>query len=104
MRHRLLKKFVIFMDIMQYQYVWHKADSSVFNLEILISKMHFTLVDQSLKKSIKSWKKLSKTGISSHNIDKELNIESVCEASISFRGNSSIIESSISIVLDRLNK
>jgi len=26
----------MFMKIMQYQYVWHKADSSVFNLEILI--------------------------------------------------------------------
>jgi len=57
----LLKKFVIFMDIMQYQYAWHKADSSVFNIEILISKMHLTLVDQSLEKSMKSWKKLSKS-------------------------------------------
>jgi len=34
------KKFMMFMDMMQYQYVGHKADSSVFNLEIL-SKMHF---------------------------------------------------------------
>jgi len=60
MRLRLLKKFVMFMDIMQYQYVWHKAGSSVFNLEIFMSKVHLALVDQSLKKS-KSWKKLSKT-------------------------------------------
>jgi len=62
----------MFMDMMQYQYVWHKA--SVFNLEILMSKMHFALVDQSLKKSMKSWKKLSKIGtlavmISVRNID-----------------------------------
>jgi len=35
MRLRLLKKLVMFMDMMQYQYVWHKAGSSVFNLEIL---------------------------------------------------------------------
>jgi len=34
MQFRLLKKFVMFMDMMQYQYVWHKAGSSVFNLEI----------------------------------------------------------------------
>jgi len=33
------KKFVMFID-MQYQYAWHKADSSVFNPEILMSKMH----------------------------------------------------------------
>jgi len=33
---RLLKKFVMFMDMMQYQYVWHKAGSSVFNLKILM--------------------------------------------------------------------
>jgi len=44
-----LKKFVMFMDMMQYQYVWRKAGSSVFNLKILMSKMHFALVDQSLK-------------------------------------------------------
>jgi len=50
------------MDMMQYQYVWHKASSSLFNLEILMSKMHLALVDQSLEKSMKSWKKLSKTG------------------------------------------
>jgi len=42
--------------------VSHKAGSSVFNLEILISKMHLALVHQSLEKSMKSWKKLSKTG------------------------------------------
>jgi len=42
--------------------VWHKASSNVFNLEILMSKMHFALVDQSLEKSMKSWKKLSKAG------------------------------------------
>jgi len=43
------------MNVMQHdQYMWHKADSSVFNLEILMSKMHLALVDQSLKKSIKS--------------------------------------------------
>ena len=41
------------MNMMQYQYVWHKTDSSVFNLEILISKMYLALVDQSLEKSMK---------------------------------------------------
>jgi len=61
MRLNLLKKFVMFMDKKEYQYVWHKAVSSVFNLEILMSKMHLILVDQSLEKSMKSWKKLSKT-------------------------------------------
>jgi len=40
MRLRLLKKFVMFMDMIQYQYVWHKIGSSVFNLEILMLKMH----------------------------------------------------------------
>jgi len=30
----------------------------VFNLEISMSKMHLALVDQSLEKSMKSWKKL----------------------------------------------
>jgi len=47
---------------MQYQYVWHKADSSIFNLEILMSKMHLALIDQSLEKLIKSWKNLSMAG------------------------------------------
>jgi len=42
--------------------VIYKASLSVFNLEILMSKMYLTLVDQSLKKSMKSWKKLSKIG------------------------------------------
>jgi len=37
-----------------YQYMWHKAGSNVFNLKILMSKMHFALVDQSLEKSMKS--------------------------------------------------
>jgi len=32
------------MDIMQYQYVWHKADK-VFNPKILMSKMHLALID-----------------------------------------------------------
>jgi len=54
MRLRLLKKFVMFMDMMQYQYMWHKADSNVFNLEILMSKMHLTLINQSLEKLMKS--------------------------------------------------
>jgi len=40
MRLRQLKKFVMFMNMMQYQYAWHKAGSSVFNLEILMSKMY----------------------------------------------------------------
>jgi len=35
MQLRLLKKFVIYGHD---QYVWHKAGSSVFNLEILMSK------------------------------------------------------------------
>jgi len=60
MRLRLLKKFVMFMDMMQYQYVEHKVGSNVFNLEIFMSKRHLALVDQSLEKSMKSWKKLNK--------------------------------------------
>jgi len=52
---KVLKNLVMFMDT----YVWHKADSSVFNLEILMLKVHLVLVKQSLEKSIKSWKKLS---------------------------------------------
>jgi len=44
------------------QYVWHKAGSNVFNLEIFMSKMYLALVDQLLEKSMKLWKKLSKTG------------------------------------------
>jgi len=47
--------------MMQYQYMWYKVNSSVFNLEILMSKIHLTLIDHSLEKSMKSWKKLSKT-------------------------------------------
>jgi len=48
-------------ELDEYQYVRHKVDSSVFNLEILMSNMHIALIDQSLEKLIKSWKKLSKT-------------------------------------------
>jgi len=56
--------------------VRHKAGSSVFNLEIFMSMMHLALVNQSLEKSIKSWKKLSKTGtIAVIILDKELNID-----------------------------
>jgi len=40
-------------DMMQYQYVWHKTGSSIFNLEILMPKMHLALV-QLLEKSMKS--------------------------------------------------
>jgi len=56
------------MDMIQYQYVWHKAGSSVSNLEIFMSKMHF---NQSLEKSMKSWKKLSKIGTLTIMIGKE---------------------------------
>ena len=59
MRPRLLTKFVIFMDMMQYQYVWYKAGLSLFNVEIFISKMHLALVDQLLHKSMKLSKKLA---------------------------------------------
>jgi len=59
MRLRLLKKFMMFIDIMQYQYVWNKTGSNVFNLlEILMSKIHLSLVNQLLEKSMKLWKKL----------------------------------------------
>jgi len=51
--------------------VWHKSSSNVFNLEILMSKMHLALVDQSLEESMKSWKKLSKT--STLAVNKEIN-------------------------------
>jgi len=44
----------MFMNMMQYQYMWHKADSSVFNPEIFMSKMHLALIDQSLQKLMKS--------------------------------------------------
>jgi len=61
---------------MQYQYKWHKTNSNVFNLEILMSKMHLALVDQSLEKSIKSWKKVEQDRhISIHDTGKELNID-----------------------------
>jgi len=63
------------MDMVQYRYVWHKADSNVFNLEIFMSMLHLALVKQSLEKSMKSWKKLSKTGILAVISDKELNID-----------------------------
>jgi len=62
MQLTLLKKFVMFMDMIHYQYACHKAGSSVFNLEILMSKMHLVLIDKLLEKSMKSWKKLSKIG------------------------------------------
>jgi len=73
MRLRLLQKFVMFM--MQYQYVWHKAGSNVFNLEILMSMMHFALVDQSRKVDEIMEKVERKRHISIHNIDKKLNID-----------------------------
>jgi len=38
-----------------------------------MSKMHLALIDQSLEKSRKSWKKFSK--FSSHDISKELKID-----------------------------
>ena len=53
----------------QYQYVWHKASSSVFSLEILMSKMHLALVDEIMEKIEQDWR------ISSHDINKEPNIE-----------------------------
>jgi len=66
----------MFMDMMQYQYVWHKVGSSVFNLEILMSKMHLALWSTNYWKSRwnhgKSW---AKRYISSHDIGKELNID-----------------------------
>jgi len=74
MRLRLLKKFVIFMDMMQYQYVWHKVGSSIFNLEILMSKMHLALVDQSRKVN-EIVEKIEQDRHSSHDIGKELNID-----------------------------
>ena len=38
---------MMFMDMTQYRYIWHKADSSVFNLGIFMSEMHFALINQS---------------------------------------------------------
>jgi len=41
-----------------------------------MSKMHLALVDQSLEKSMKSWKKIEQDRhISSNDINKELNID-----------------------------
>jgi len=37
------------MDMMQYQDAWYKVGSSVFNLEILMSKIHLALINQSGK-------------------------------------------------------
>jgi len=42
----------MFMDVNAVS-VSHKDGSSVFNLEIFMSKMHLALVDQSLEKSMK---------------------------------------------------
>ncbi|KAK1130796.1 hypothetical protein K0M31_018905 [Melipona bicolor] len=55
---RLLKGFVILMDMMKYQEMWYKASSSIFDLEILTSKIHLALVDQSLEKSTKIVEKI----------------------------------------------
>jgi len=68
---KMLKKFVMFIDMMQYQYVRHKADSSVFNLEIL--KMHFALIDQLLEKSkMEKIERDCHISNRSHDIDKKL--------------------------------
>jgi len=61
MQLKLLKKFVMFMDMVQYRYIrvaqnWFKRfQSENFDVKDL------ALVNQSLKKSMKSLKKLSKT-------------------------------------------
>jgi len=75
MRLKLLKKFEMFMDMMQYQYVWHKTGSSIFNLEILMLKMYLALVDQSLENDEIMEKVEQDRHISSHDISKELNID-----------------------------
>jgi len=49
-------------DVYEHDAVSVHVAQSVFNLKIFISKMHFALIDQSLQKLMKSWKKLSKTG------------------------------------------
>ena len=65
-----------FMEMMRYQYVWHNIGLGVFNLEIFVSKIHLVLVDQSLEKSTKLWKKVEQDRyISSRDIGKELNID-----------------------------
>jgi len=46
----------------QYQYVWHKAGSNVFNLKILMSKMHLALVPNHWKSRWnygKNWARLA---------------------------------------------
>jgi len=73
MQLRLLKKFVMFMNMIQYQYVWHKAGSKDFNLEIFISKTHLALADQSLEKS-EIMKKVEQDRHISDHIGKKLNI------------------------------
>jgi len=61
--------------MIQYQYhVWHKAGSSIFNLEILMTKMQSTRpiiekVDEIMEKVEQD------QHISNHDIDKELNID-----------------------------
>jgi len=49
-----VKKICDVYGHVQYQYVWHKAGLSFFNLKIFMSKMHLALLDQSLEKSMKS--------------------------------------------------
>jgi len=78
MQFRLLRKFMMFMDIIQYQYVWHKAGSSLFNPETFMSKMHFAgrpftgKVDEIMEKVKQDRPKLN---ISGHDIGNELNID-----------------------------
>jgi len=57
------------MDMMQYQYIWHKAGSNVFNLEIFMSKIYLALVDQ-YGKIDKIMEKKQDRHISSHDISK----------------------------------
>jgi len=57
MRLGLLKK-IVFMDYGHDALICVTKLVQAFNLEIFMSKMHLALIDQSLEKSIKSWKKL----------------------------------------------
>jgi len=74
-RLRLLKKFVMFMDMMQYRYVWHKASSSFQsgNFDVKAASHSGRLITGKVDEIME--KVEQNRHISSHDISKELNID-----------------------------
>jgi len=75
MRLRLLKKIVMFMDMMQYQYVWHKAGLKRFqsgNFDIKDAHRSDRPITGKIDEIME---KEQDRHISSHDIGKELNID-----------------------------